>query len=200
MLATFLIVSAGSWAWLMTAKARDDAALVPAWFDLWERCRTSIEERLPLNTSGLVPAIVEVDPASRGVGEEDRLQRWSPVNIDRFVIEETEKDTNAGSLRACQVILADWRKPLSRVEMARLTYAFLEQRSALMVKGTHEARDPSPLFGVTSSGFGPTTSNAASCPVISVTFSTPKDGWFRSMTAEQGLHCDGGPSLLYLKK
>jgi len=194
MLAAFVVVTAAVWSVILDARGKAQAALVPSWFELWERCRVAIEDRQPLNTFGLVPSASQNDPTIFDRG--DRTRQWRTLNGSRFIIRESEMETGNGSVRECAIALFDWRKPLTREEAARLTYAFLEQRSALLAKGTHEERDPGELVGVTSSAFGPLKQNAADCPVISVILSAPEDGLFRALSSEQSLKCDGGPALL----
>jgi hypothetical protein len=193
-LAAFVVVSAAVWSIMLDARGKAQGALVPSWFELWERCRVAIEDRQPLNTFGLVPSVAEKDPTD--TERPDRTMEWRAMNGGRFVIRESEMDTGNGTLRSCNIAPLDWRTPLTREEAARLTYAFLEQRSALLTKGTHEAREPAALFGVTSSGFGPLKRNAVGCLVVSVIFSAPEDAWFKAVTAEQESNCDGGPPLL----
>src|SRR5512140_2654436 len=62
MLATFVLVSALSLSFLLVAKARDDSALVSSWFDMFERCRASVETREPLSMLNLLPSNAAVDP------------------------------------------------------------------------------------------------------------------------------------------
>lgn len=194
MLATFVVGSVLLYGGLFAVEARDDAAFVSSWFTLFNDCRLSVEERQPLSVYGLLPTVVAADPSK--VSTASRSRNWGPLGGGRFAVLERETDTATGTLRACEVILSDWRKPLSRFETERLTYTFLEERTELILKGGYVAKDPEALPGTTSLGFGPVAPNAVACPVISAIFASADTGAFETITGEQGTHCDGGPSFI----
>jgi len=94
------------------------------------------------------------------------------------------------------VELADWRHPLSKLEISRLLYAFVEERSALLAMGSHQARELLiPLgAGLTWSSFGPVASDPNGCTVISFAIADPKIGSFKSITGEQA-PCGGSSTV-----
>ena len=193
MLATFTIGSAALYTFLFLSKARDDAALTSNWFDMFERCRAAIETREPLQMFGLV-AGGEIDPLRNAAATQTKM--WTPLTGGRFAILEREDPGQGGAFRTCEVVPADWRVPLSRIEMERLTFIFLEQRNALIAKGTHEPRDPVVLPGIISAGFGPLANNPAGCRVVATIFADPKEHKLTSMVAEQPGSCSGASSLM----
>lgn len=195
MLCSFVVVLAVALTGLLATRLQADGALVPSWLDLWERCRVSIESRQPLDLSGLALTVTADDP-TYSMTQSSRSRFWRAVEGGRFVIAESEDDSRTGSVRRCDVQLADWRRPLSKQEMERLMYAFLERRNALLVAGTHVAKETTPLDRMITSNFGPKLPNSAGCPVISVVWAIPEDGIFRATTGEQGLFCDGGQPML----
>ncbi len=198
MLATFIVGSAALYTFLFVTKAQEDAALVPAWFDMFQRCQTAIETRQPLFMLGLLSGLVPADPLE--TARPGRTKMWAPLaSHGRFAVEEHEDDTQSGALRTCSVVLADWRRPLTRLEIERLTYAFLENENDRLLKGGYEAHTPSPLPGIVSAGFRSLAPNPAGCPVVSAMFATPAEGEFRTSVGEEGGSCQGGASLMQTK-
>ena len=167
MLATFVVVLTGMLGWQFAAKARSEEQLVASWLGLLDRCRVAIETRQPLDTRTLATPVIEPDPLW---SHADRSKVWSPIFGARFIIREVENDTSAGnSVRGCDVIVADWRKPLNRAEIAFLSFAFLQERSRLTATQEYEPRDPLPsIRGLTSLGFGPVKPNPVGCSTIFV--------------------------------
>ncbi|MEQ1899329.1 MAG: hypothetical protein ABL866_01205 [Devosia sp.] len=194
MLLTFFLVLAASWSVLLAGKWRENRELVSTWLGLFDRCRVSIETRQPLEISGLVAISPEPDPLASN--RDEHLEYWHPATGGRFMIRESGT-LESDSLRICEVTLENWRKPLSRNEIAQLAYAFLEVRGRLTALLTHEPRDLIPSVpGIVSVGFGPVEPNAVGCPVISLIMENAEASTFSVMTGEQGAHCRGRPPLL----
>ena len=194
MLAVFVIGSTVLWTFLLVSKARDDRTLVASWFDLFQRCRTSIESRQPLFMFSLLPSSASLDPLKTIEDRKTRL--WAPLGGGRFAILEREAGDQTGALRSCEVVPSDWHGSLSRLEIERLAYTFMEQRSVLLGKGSHEAFEPSPVTGSTSAGFRTTGLNPAGCPVVTAMFAEPELGKLTVVSGEQGTVCQGGPSFM----
>src|SRR3569623_124920 len=195
MLATFVLGSAALFTLLYQATPRDDAALVPAWFNLLEDCRTSLESRAPLFGLGLLPTGTQPDPL-RFMGM-SRTKMWAPLGGGRFAVMEHEHDTQTGVLRGCDVVLADWHRPLSRLEIDRLTFAFLEQRTRLLYQGSHAAHDIDPRADYTSAGYRSKAPNPADCQVVTAMFAEPDKGEFSVLAGEQlAGQCTGGASFI----
>jgi hypothetical protein len=195
MLATFLLGSAVLWTFLLVGKAKDDGALVSSWFDMFERCRASVETHEPLFMFNLLPNPALVDPLKNI--DARHIKMWSPlVGGGRFAVLEREDVAASGVFRSCEVVLSDWHRPLSRLDIERLTYTFMEERSVLLAKGSHEARDPVPLTRLTSAGFRTSWPNPMGCPVVTAMFAQPELGDFRVISGEQETACSGGPSFM----
>ena len=187
LLASFVVVLAVSLSALATNAAREDAALVPAWFELWERCRVAIEVRQPINITGLIPTVM--------AAPSDLEQSWAPLAGGPFILTERHRTGPAGTTRSCELKLGDAKKSLSAVGLARITFAFAQQRSLLMNKRSHKSWDSGELSGITTLGFGPIDPDPAGCMVVSVLFAAPEDRWFNTVTGEQPASCNGGPPL-----
>jgi hypothetical protein len=196
MLATFLVGSTALFSFLFAAKAREDASLVPSWFDLVEDCRTSVESREPLFMLNVLPTGASPDPV-RVIGM-SRAKMWAPLGGGgRFAIMEHEDDAPSGVFRGCEVVLADWHRPLSRLEIERLTFAFIEQRNLLLYQRAHEADDIEAMPNLTSLAFRTTSPNPDGCRVVTAMFAEPDEGDFRVVVGEQReAECVGGVSLM----
>ena len=152
MLATFTLGSAALYTFLFLSEVRDDDALVRSWFTLFEQCRASIETREPFYMLNLLPSGASPDP-TKIIGA-TRTKMWSPLSsAGAFALLEREQDVATGTIRSCEIVQSDWHKTLSRPDVQRLTYAFMEQREALRADGSHLEWDPSPLAGFISAGF-----------------------------------------------
>jgi hypothetical protein len=195
LLLSFTAVSAVTWSHLLSGWVRDHSGLADSWFELWERCRVSVETRAPLNTTGLQPVAIVESPTQTTPDARRILGRPG----ERFAIEEREYETGTGNLvsRACGVVFQDWGRPVTDGESAVLLAAFMRQRSELLADGTHEVRDPTTIHGLISAGFGPIVLNPSGCRVIAGFFINSEAATFNSMVGEQALHSRcGGPSLL----
>lgn len=164
----------------------DQENLVAEWFQLWDRCRLTIESGAPLDTRHLVPTMLSNLPDLTD-DTPDRFSAWAPLN-GRFAIRSGETGPPERPWRSCNVELRDDKVPLRRSEIAAIYLAFLDQRTQLLIGGEHEAWDPSPLYGMVSLGFRPLRAGPAGCPVINALFSD-MGNTFYSVSGDQSLHC-----------
>lgn len=156
----------------LASEARAGELDVEAWRQLWTRCRIAIEQGERLNTQGLTdlgPSIMRVAPITvEGLdaplmpGYEVHEQSWQRPNSSFVLVEGEYHDKR----RRCDVRLAPDVPPVTSVEEAGFVSAFKEERQLLRAAGTHEERNPDPIYS-TNLGFGPLARSDNGCRVIS---------------------------------
>ena len=166
---------------------------VETWGYLSERCRMAIEQGERLDTQGLndlgpsvwrvPPLIIEglAEPARRGY--EVRQHSWQQAGSSFVVVEREYLDGR----RSCVIQLAPGVPDGTAVEEAGFVSAFLQKRQALIAAGTHEERNPDPIFS-TNLGVGPIARSASGCRIISglqIEARPGREPLFNSFSAEQ---------------
>lgn len=177
----------------LSSEARASELDVETWRQLWTRCRIAIEQGEKLNTQGLIdlgPSIMRVAPITvEGLdaplmpGYEVREQSWQPPNSS-FVLVEGEYDDKR---RRCDVRLGLNVPPVTSVEEADFVSAFKEERQLLVADGTHEERNPDPIFS-TNLGVGPLARSDNGCSIMSglqIETRPGREPVFNSFAAEQ---------------
>jgi hypothetical protein len=177
----------------LSSEARASELDVETWRQLWTRCRIAIEQGEKLNTQGLIdlgPSIMRVAPITvEGLdaplmpGYEVREQSWKPPDSS-FVLVEGEYDDKR---RRCDVRLGLNVPPVTSVEEADFVSAFKEERQLLVADGTHEERNPDPLFS-TNLGVGPLARSDNGCSIMSglqIETRPGREPVFNSFAAEQ---------------
>jgi hypothetical protein len=177
--------------WPSEARASDKS--VETWQQLWTRCRIAVEQSERVNVEGLndlgtairrvAPIIAEGLAEPVMAGYELHEHRWQQPNSSFVLVEED----NQGSRRFCAVRLAPDAPAVTSVEEARFSSAFLQARQSLVAAGTHEERNPDPIFS-TNLGVGAIARDDNGCRVISTLQIETRPGtepFFTSFSGEQ---------------
>lgn len=169
--------------------------LVEAWFDLWSRCRIAIETRQELEVHDLLPASFLIDPSVHPYDHSGYAYRAWARDDGQFLVVEGEWTEGEQVRRVCDVVPIDGMSSLTDIEEAMIIRSFLIERWRLVVSGSHEVRNPDPVFEI-GLGVGPVVENPNGCSVISVLMIDLPSGFFESGSGEQNRSGCGGPSLL----
>ncbi len=154
-------------------QARADGLNPDAWLQLWTRCRIFVEHGTSLDVQGLIdlgsskrqvaPVIADSMAEPLIPGYEVHERSWEQPGSPFILVEET----TPGSRRYCAVRLSPNAPPVTAEDEANLASIFLQERKRLIDTGTHEIRDPAPIFS-TNLGVGPIDHNDNGCRVISL--------------------------------
>ncbi|QYO75900.1 hypothetical protein [Devosia salina] len=177
----------------LSSEARASELDVETWRQLWTRCRIAIEQGEKLNTQGLIdlgPSIMRVAPITvEGLdaplmpGYEVLEQRWQPPGSSFVLVEGEYPDER----RSCEVRLAPNVPSVTSVEEAAFVSAFIQERRLLVASGTHEERNPDPIYS-TNLGVGSLARSGSGCRIISglhVETRPGREPFFNSFAAEQ---------------
>lgn len=192
---------------MITAAA---GAVADDWLELWTRCRLSIEDAVPINSSGLIDLglTTESRPSQiidgTMVSPELHFQqkRWSDPKSGFIVVEQELLEKADRVRRSCDVELSPDGNGLRIDERRSIVELFVSERDRLIAEGNHVVRDPSKIADV-ALGVGPVVVNANGCVVISAIMMSLSESAkgkidFISVNGEQASVC-GGPSLLTSK-
>lgn len=144
------------------------------WSQLWTLCRSAVELGVSLKVEGLIdlgPSIKIVPPLTvEGLdmplspGWEAQEHTWQYPGSALVVVEEVMN--SSPPRRACFVKLAPDTPAVTPDEEADFAAEFMKQSRSLIVAGTHEERNPAPIFS-TNLGVGPFARSANGCSIIS---------------------------------
>jgi len=169
------------------------------WSQLWTLCRNAVEQGERLNVEGLIdlgPSTKVVAPLTVEGSDIPLLPGWDAQEHtwqypgSAFVIVEVVKNLSPPR-RACSVKLAPDTPAVTPDEEADFAAEFMKQRRSLVVAGTHEERNPDPIFS-TNFGVGPIARSANGCSIISglqIETRPGREPLFISFSAEQSLFC-----------
>lgn len=183
MLASFTMVSALVWTTLVVGASRKETDFVESWQELWNRCRVSLETSAPLDTEGLVPIKAARDPRQVKVN----THTWGRPN-DRFVLFDDDIAADGEHVRSCEIAVTDWYEPVSERQSAQIVLAFMRQRTDLLAKGKHEARDILVAPDM-QSGFALIAPNPTGCRVAALIVASAEGGFFTSLIGEIPSDC-----------
>jgi hypothetical protein len=158
-------------------------------------CRQAIERAEQLDVNGLIdlgPSTTVVEPLIvEGLAEplvpgwKTREHSWQLPGSAFMVVEEVRDGPSFQ--RACIVKLVPSAPALTPQEEASFVAEFLRQRALLIAAGTHEERNPAPIYS-TNLGVGPLEWSASGCSIISglqIETRLGHEPFFRSLSAEQ---------------
>lgn len=165
--------------------------LVGEWSELFQRCRTSIELRVPVMATALTPVQGNGNPTIR-VEQGSTLLAYGG---SRFAILDQQSGAGDALRHTCQVVLADWSLPLDEDEIAALLLAFITTREHLQAAGTHQFRQTDLLPPTTMMSFGLRDRNPAGCTTIAYVLVETATRTFSTAIGEQDGPCITGNRL-----
>lgn len=168
------------------------------WNQLWMFCRNAVEQGESLNGEGLTdlgPSTKVVTPRTVEGLDMPLLPGWeTPEHMwqypdSAFVIVVVVKNLYPRDVLAPSSWLQTLRQSLRTKRLIRC--GVMKQRLSLIVAGTHEERNPDPIF-TTKRGVGPFARSANGCSIISVLQIETRPGrepLCISFSAEQSFLC-----------